>query len=101
MENPAQDVAMGLLYLLPSECANLDEDTTGLPTELAKAIQIYERDLPHPLLIETEYALWRVKWKVHADQQLELPKKLVDAPTVHEKMSIENAKAMALNRKSF
>ena len=38
---------------------------------------MYKDDLPHPLMMETEYNLWRVKWKSNADANP--PRKLVDA----------------------
>ena len=73
VENPAQDIALGLLFLLPSECVNL-EDENSLPTELAKVVQTYEGDLKHPLMMEIEYNLWRLKWK----NSEHTPKKLID-----------------------
>ena len=76
MENPAHEIALGLLYLLPSEAVNPDEDNSYL-VELVKAVQMYKDDLPHPLMMETEYNLWRVKWKSNADANP--PRKLVDA----------------------
>ena len=76
MENPAHEIALGLLYLLPSEAINLDEDNI-YPVELVNAVQMYKDDLPHPLMMKTEYNLWRVKWKSNADASP--PRKLVDA----------------------
>ena len=70
MNNPAR----GLLYLLPSESIILDE-SNSYPVELAEAVHLYKDDLPHPLMTEIEYNLWRVKWKSDANP----PRKLVDA----------------------
>ena len=49
MNNPAHDIALGLLYLSPNECLNLKDDK--LPPELVKVIQIYEEDLPHSVMM--------------------------------------------------
>uniref|UniRef100_A0A1X7TFQ6 DUF4371 domain-containing protein n=1 Tax=Amphimedon queenslandica TaxID=400682 RepID=A0A1X7TFQ6_AMPQE len=54
MNNPAR----GLLYLLPSESIILDE-SNSYPVELAEAADLYKDDLPHPLMTEIEYNLWR------------------------------------------
>lgn len=76
VENPAHDIALGLLYLLPTECVNLADDN-HYPAELAKAVETYKDDLPHPVMMETEYALWRMKW--NSDTNQTQPQKLVDA----------------------
>ena len=49
VNNPAHDIALGLLYLSPNECLNLKDDK--LPPELVKVIQIYEEDLPHSVMM--------------------------------------------------
>ena len=62
VDNPAHSVALGLLYLLPSECVCVDNDGI-LPTELAQVADMYKEDLPHPVMLCTEYNMWVMKWK--------------------------------------
>ena len=54
-DNPAHDVVLGLLYLLPSECINED----NVPKELAQAVELYIDDC----LIQSHCPLSTVKWK--------------------------------------
>ena len=78
--NPAHSIALGLLCLLPSECVRVQSDGT-LPTELAQAADLYKEDLPHSVMLSTEYNLWVTKWKQHAaaTASADIPNKLVDA----------------------
>jgi hypothetical protein len=43
VDNPAHSIALGLLYLLPSECVRV-ENGGILPSELAKAADLYKED---------------------------------------------------------
>ena len=63
-------IALGLLYLLPSEAS--------LPVELAQAAEFFKDDLPHSVMLTTEYGMWIRKWKEH-DTHVDVPSKLVDA----------------------
>ena len=72
--NRGSDIALGLLYLLPSECINVVDDGS-LPTELAQVVELYSDDLPHSVMLSTEYSVWIRKWK---QSESELPNKLVD-----------------------
>lgn len=72
--NPGHDIALGLLYFLPSECINVT-DYGSLPNELAQVVELYRDDLPHSVMFSTEYSMWIRKWKQSTS---ELPNKLVD-----------------------
>lgn len=43
--NPSHAIALGLLYLLPNECIQLESDVS-LPTELSQAAEFFKDDLP-------------------------------------------------------
>ena len=73
VDNPAHSIALGLLHLLPSE-----NDGT-LPTELVQAADLYSEDLPHSVMLSTEYSMWVTKWKQQHEASAEIPTKLVDA----------------------
>ena len=45
---------------------------------LAGAVDLYKDDLPHPVMVPTEYRMWIRKWKDH-EERYEIPGKLVDA----------------------
>ena len=62
VDNPAHSIALGLLYLLPSKCVCVESDCI-LPTELAQAADLYKEDLPHSVMLSTEY---NVGYKVEA-----------------------------------
>ena len=76
VDNPAHDIALGLLYLLPSECINVKQEDS-LPKELAQAAEVYKDDLPHSMMLSTEYSTWIRKWK--QQNKSEFPNRLVDA----------------------
>ena len=76
MLQSAHDIALGLLYLLPSECIQL-KDEDSLPKELAQAVEFYKDDLPLSVMLSTEYGMWIRRWK--QQNMSELPHKLVDA----------------------
>ena len=63
-----------LLYLLPSNCVS--SESAELPDELAKAVDFYRNDLPHAVILPTEYRMWVAKWK---QPDCNAPEKLVDA----------------------
>jgi hypothetical protein len=71
----AQDIVNGLLYLLPSKCACLEDDYS-FPAKLKLVVDFYSSDLPNPPLLPTEYCLWVLKWK--QQDSSELPMILVD-----------------------
>ena len=78
VNNPAHSIALGLLYLLLSECVRVESDCI-LPTELAQAADLYKDDLPHSVMLSTEYNMWVAKWKQQHAISAEIPNKLVDA----------------------
>ena len=78
VDNPAHSIALGLLCLLPSECIRLESGRT-LPTELAQAADLYTEDLPHSVMLSTEYNMWVTKWKQQHAASADVPNKLVDA----------------------
>ena len=63
VNNPSLSVALGLLYLVPSECVLLG-NVGGIPEDLAKAVDLFESDLPHAVMLTTEYSSWVREWKV-------------------------------------
>ena len=76
IDNPARNITLGLLHLLPQNC--IVQDTDGeLPVELMQVVEYYGDDLPHPLLFATEYEMWVRKWKEY-NSSSEVPNKLVD-----------------------
>ena len=75
--NPAHEIALGLLHLLPSECTQF-KDEDSLPKELAQAVEIYkDDDCPRSVMLSTEYGMWIREWKQH--NRSELPNRVVDA----------------------
>lgn len=62
VNNPSQSVVIGLLYLVPSECVRLG-DEAGIPEDLARAVELFKDDLPHPVMFATEYDSWVREWK--------------------------------------
>lgn len=77
--NPAKDVTLGLLCLLPRECICF-EDGVDLPDKLAETAKMYSDDMPHSQMLPTEYSMWIRKWKQRLrDTSLDdLPRNLVD-----------------------
>ena len=68
---------IGLLQLLPSQCIDRAlPETTSIPEELSQAVEFYVNDLPHAVMLPTEYRMWVAKWK---EPGCEIPVKLVDA----------------------
>ena len=57
VNNISHSIATGLLHLVPSECMCLGDDV-GVPEDLIKAVDLFEDDLPHPVMFTTEYGLW-------------------------------------------
>ena len=64
-------------YLIPSECIQLETEAS-LPKELVQAVEFFKDDLPHSVMLSTEYGMWIRKWKEH-DRPADIPSKLVDA----------------------
>ena len=50
-------VALGLLYLVPSQYVPLGF-VGSIPEDLAKAIELFNSDLPNAIMLETEYGSW-------------------------------------------
>ena len=48
---------IGLLQLLPSKCISTTTKTE-IPEELAKAVDFYQSDLPHTVMLPVEYRMW-------------------------------------------
>ena len=93
VKSPPQCV--GLLHLLPWECSSTATDTTdttdNMLEDLATAVEFYEEDLPHSVMLPTEYRLWSAKWRQHKER---LPKKLVDVFLSFDKMTFPNIKVL-------
>ena len=47
----------GLLQLVPNKCRSLEE-STDLPDELAQAADFYHTDLPHRVMLASEFRSW-------------------------------------------
>ena len=62
---------MIMVYTVESDCI--------LPTELAQAADLYKEDLPHSVMLSTEYNMWVTKWKQQHAANADIPNKLVDA----------------------
>ena len=78
LNNPSHKIALGLLYLLPNECASLEDcDHDSIPLELAEAVDLYRDDMTHAVMFPTEYGLWVCKWKAHQSESTR-PNKLID-----------------------
>ena len=66
---------IGLLQLLQSKCISTTSETE-IPEELAKAVDFYQGDLPHVVMLPVEYRKWVAMWK---EPGCNVPNKLVDA----------------------
>ena len=71
VDNPAHSVA------LCTVCVRVDNDGS-LPTELAQAADMCKEDLPHPVMLCTEYNMWVMKWKQQHTDSTDITNKLVD-----------------------
>ena len=60
--NNSNVIVMGLLYLVPSECVRLD-DQSDIPQQLTDAVQLFSDDLPHSVMFSVEYNSWVRDWK--------------------------------------
>lgn len=85
MKEDSQDLS-GLLQLLPEECSNREDDT-DIPEELAQAAHFYSDDLPHPVMLPSEYRMWILKWK---ECDCSTPKKLIDVFKECDAMTFPN-----------
>ena len=54
VSNPSHSIAIGLFHLLPSECVYLGDDV-GMPEDLTTVVDLFEDDLPHPVMFMTKY----------------------------------------------
>lgn len=82
--------SIGLLKLMPSECKDLEEGAE-LPQELAQAANFYKGDLPHSVMLPSEFRMWVSKWRMPGS---EIPEKLVDAFKACDKMSYPNIRIL-------
>lgn len=57
VDNQAHSVALGLLYLHPSECVDVASDGI-VSTELTQAADLHKENLPHSVMLSTEYSMW-------------------------------------------
>ena len=80
VNNPANKLAMGLLYLLPTKCVSLSHDIV-VPSELKAAVQFFSSDLPNAVMLSTEYSDWVRKWKSASTTDI-LPERLIDLSNV-------------------
>ena len=83
-----------MLHLLPRQCSSTATDTTDtkdMSEDLARAVAFDEEDLPHSVMLPTEYRLWSAKWW---QQKEELPKKLVDVFLSCDRMTFPNIKVV-------
>ena len=55
VHNPAIDVTLSLLFLLPSEAIHEEDD--------AETVKFYNDDRRYPQMSPTEYKMWIRKWK--------------------------------------
>ena len=60
--NNSNEVAIGLLHLVPSECVQLDMQNE-IPQQLTDAVQMFSDDLPHSVMFSIEYNSWVREWK--------------------------------------
>ena len=80
----------GLLQLMPSVCKNLEEGSS-LPDELSQAADFYKSDLPHIVMLPSEFRMWVSKWKTYSS---EVPERLVDAFKECDVMSYPNIRIL-------
>ncbi len=69
---------VGLLQLLPSQCTASTSELmpeASMPEELSEAAEFYMNDLPHAVILPTEYRMWVAKWN---EPGCEVPGKLID-----------------------
>ena len=64
-------------FIFSQVCVCVDNDGI-LPTELAQAADMYKEDLPHPVMLCTEYNMWVMKWKQQHTDSTDITNKLVD-----------------------
>ena len=61
-DNPPH--CIGLPHLLPKQCFTT-ELGENIPEELANTADFYREDLPHPVMLPTEYRMWVRRWMQH------------------------------------
>ena len=59
--NNSNEIAIGLLHLVPSECIQSDVQNE-IPHQLTDAVQMFSDDLPHSVMFSTEYSSWVREW---------------------------------------
>ena len=66
-----------------------------MPDDLVKAAEFYEEDMPHSVMIRTEYRMWVSKWRrQQATGSPDVPKKLVDAFFACDRFSFPNIRVL-------
>ena len=68
-------------------------DDVGVPEDLIKAVDLFEDDLPHPVMFTTEYGLWVRKWKERSMSH-SVPDTLVGALQECSPLSYPNLSAL-------
>ena len=81
---------IGLLHLLPSQCCSYDLEAT-IPDDLVRPVNFYKHDLPHAVMIPSEYQMLVSKWKLHVHG---VPKMLVDVLQACDQTSISNIRVL-------
>ena len=82
---------IGLLQLLPSQCTTRTSTDPEIPEELSTAAEFYVNDLPHAIMLPTEYRMWVAKWN---EPGCEVPVKLVDAFKACDPVAFPNIHAL-------
>ena len=80
----------GLLQLMPNKCKSLEE-SIDLPETLAKAADYYHSDLPHRVMLASEFRSWVGRWKKPG---CSIPEKLVDTLRACDSLSYPNIRVL-------
>ena len=84
LNNNTQEIVTGLLYLVPSECIQLEEGS-DIPQPLADVVELYSDDLPHSVMFSIEYNSWVREWKACSTA---IPQTLTEALEICSSRSI-------------
>ena len=84
LNNNTQQIVTGLLYLVPSECIQLEEGS-DIPQPLADVVELYSDDLPHSVMFSIEYNSWVREWKACSTA---IPQTLTEALEICSSRSI-------------
>ena len=68
--------SLGLLELLPNQC-KLHAIAADLPEGLAQAADFYKDDLPHSVMLPSEFRMWVSKWNARHQRSSLMPTKPV------------------------